>query len=52
MAYCGEEECELAIKEITGGGTARCIYKEIDDGHVCPICGKPAHIVAYFAKAY
>lgn len=51
MAYCGEEECELKIKEITGGGTARCIYKECKEG-VCPICGKENQIVAYFAKAY
>ena len=51
MAYCGEEECELKIKEITGGGTARCIYQECKEG-VCPICGKENQIVAYFAKAY
>ena len=52
MAYCGEEECELKIKELTSGGTARCIYKEGVEGKTCPICGKPATIVAYFAKAY
>lgn len=52
MAYCGKEECELKIKEITQGGTARCILKEIDDERVCPVCGEKASIVAYFAKAY
>ena len=52
MAYCGEEECELKIKELTNGGTARCIYKEGVEGKTCPICGKPATIVAYFAMAY
>ncbi len=52
MAYCGHEDCELKIKEITNGGTARCIYGEIDDDRVCPVCGQKAKIVAYFAKAY
>ncbi len=52
MAYCGEEECELKIKEITKGGTARVIYKEGVEGKTCPVCGRPATVVAYFAKAY
>jgi hypothetical protein len=25
MAFCGKAECELKIKELTNGGTARCI---------------------------
>ncbi len=52
MAYCGRPECELKVKELTNGGTARCIYNEIDDGSKCPICGEKSKIVAYFAKAY
>ena len=53
MAFCGSIECEDRIKEITHGGTARCIYsEEVEDGKVCPVCGKKANIVAYFAKAY
>ena len=53
MAFCGEMECEDTIKELTKGATARCICKEeVKDGEVCPACGKPAKIVAYFAKAY
>ena len=53
MAFCGSIECEDRIKEITRGGTARCIYsEEVEDGKVCPVCGKKANIVAYFAKAY
>ncbi len=53
MAFCGEAECELKIKEVTCGGTARCIYKDLaDEGTACPVCGKPAKIIAYFAKAY
>ena len=53
MAFCGEEECELKIKEVTGGGTARAIYKEeVPEGTMCPVCGKKATMVVYFAKAY
>ncbi len=53
MAFCGGMECEDKIKEITHGGTARCIYSyEVKDGAVCPVCGKKATMVAYFAKAY
>ena len=53
MAFCGKEECELKIKELTNGGTARCIAEEVvKDGAKCPICGEKATIVAYFAKAY
>jgi prolyl-tRNA synthetase len=53
MAFCGEAECELKIKELTNGGTARCIYQDsVPDGVLCPVCGKPAKMVVYFAKAY
>ena len=53
MAFCGGEECELKIKEITKGGTARAIYKEeVPEGTLCPVCGKPATMVVFFAKAY
>jgi len=53
MAFCGSMECEDRIKEITNGGTARCIAVDhLDDGSVCPVCGKKNTLVAYFAKAY
>ena len=53
MAFCGDPECEDRIKEITHGGTARCIASyEVKDGVTCPVCGKKANIIAYFAKAY
>ena len=53
MAFCGSIECEDKIKEITAGGTARCIYKEnLEDGPLCPVCGKKSKLIAYFAKAY
>ncbi|MCR5490667.1 MAG: proline--tRNA ligase [Bacilli bacterium] len=53
MMWCGDEACENKVKEITNGGTARCMpfdEKPFDD--VCPICGKKASKVVYFAKAY
>lgn len=53
MAFCGDAECELKIKEITNGGTTRCIYKDsVPEGTLCPACGKPAKMIVYFAKAY
>jgi Prolyl-tRNA synthetase len=53
MAFCEKEECELKIKELTNGGTARCLAKEIPaPGTKCPVCGEEAKVVAYFAKAY
>lgn len=52
MMWCGDEECEVQIKEETGA-TSRCICDEEEPlGDVCPICGKPAKHVVYFAKAY
>ena len=53
MAFCGDMECEDKIKELTKGGTTRCIYKEeVPEGTVCPCCGKKATMIVYFAKAY
>lgn len=52
MMWCGDEECEVKIKEDTGA-TSRCIKEDEEPfGDVCPICGKPAKKVVYFAKAY
>ena len=52
MMWCGDENCEVKIKEDTGA-TSRCIKEEEKPfGDVCPICGKPAKKVVYFAKAY
>lgn len=52
MMWCGDEACELKIKEDTGA-TSRCIKEEEEAfNDVCPICGKKAKHVVYFAKAY
>ena len=50
--WCGDEACELEIKEKTGA-TARCMpfeQEHISDKCVC--CGKPAKTMVYWGKAY
>lgn len=50
--WCGSEECEDKIKELTGAGS-RCIPFEqeiLSDKCVC--CGKDANTMIYWGKAY
>ena len=50
--WCGSEECEDKVKEITGVGS-RCSpfeQHEISDKGVC--CGKPAKKMVLWGKAY
>ncbi len=50
--WCGDEECEAKVKELTGAGS-RCMPLEqehIDDKCVC--CGKPAKALVVWGKAY
>ena len=50
--WCGEEACELKIKEDTTA-TSRCMpfeQEKITDTCVC--CGKPAKTMVYWGKAY
>ena len=50
--WCGDEECEDKVKELTGVGS-RCIPMEqevLSDKCVC--CGKPAKKLVYWGKAY
>ena len=52
MMWCGNQECEDKIKELTNA-TARCLpFNQIPNGDVCPVCGKKASKVVLFAKAY
>lgn len=51
--WCGSEECEKKIKDMTGGVTSRCIpeeQKHLSDNCIC--CGKPARSMVYWGKAY
>lgn len=50
--WCGEEACEIRMKE-EAGMTSRCMpfaQEHLDD--VCPICGKPAKKMIYWGVAY
>ncbi len=51
--WCGDEACEEAIKELTGGVTSRCISEEQEHiSDVCVCCGKAAKHMVYWGKAY
>ena len=50
--WCGELDCELAMKE-KAGMSSRCIpfnQEHLDD--VCPVCGRPAKCAVYWGVAY
>ena len=50
--WCGDEACEIAIKEQTGM-PSRCIpFEQEHIGDVCPVCGKPAKHMVLFGIAY
>ncbi len=52
MMWCGDQACEDKIKELYQA-TARCIpFDQIPFDEVCPVCGKKAKKVVFFAKAY
>ena len=52
MMWCGDEECEIAIKEKLNA-TSRCMpFDQQQFMDTCPICGKKAKYVVYFARAY
>ena len=52
MMWCGNQDCENKIKEDTNA-TARCMpFDQVTFDEVCPVCGKKAKYVVYFAKAY
>ncbi len=50
--WCGDEACELKIKEDTTA-TSRCIpFEQEKISDVCICCGKPAKHMVYWGKAY
>jgi len=52
MMWCGNQACEDQIKEETNA-TARCIpFHQEHLTDTCPVCGKLAKMLIYFAKAY
>lgn len=52
MMWCGEQQCEDKIKELTTA-SARCMpFNQIPFDDTCPVCGKKAKKIVLFAKAY
>lgn len=50
--WCGSQECEDKIKELTGA-TARCMpFKQEKLADTCVCCGKPAAKMVYWGRAY
>ena len=50
--WCGDEECELKIKE-DAGLSSRCIpYEQEHLSDTCVCCGKPAKHMTYWGVAY
>ena len=50
--WCGDEECEDKVKELTGVGS-RCIpFEQEALSDTCICCGKPATKMLYWGKAY
>lgn len=50
--WCGDEACELKIKEDTTA-TSRCIpFEQEHLADTCVCCGKPAQKMVYWGKAY
>ncbi|MBQ7377316.1 MAG: proline--tRNA ligase [Clostridia bacterium] len=50
--WCGELECELALKE-KADVTSRCMPFDAEPvGDKCVCCGKPAKTLVYWGKAY
>ncbi len=50
--WCGDEECEDKVKELTGVGS-RCIpFDQENISDTCVCCGKPAKKMLYWGKAY
>ena len=50
--WCGEQDCEQAMKE-KAGMSSRCMpLKQERIAEVCPICGRPAKHMIYWGVAY
>ena len=50
--WCGDEACELKMKE-EAGLSSRCMpFEQEQLSDVCPVCGKPAKTMVYWGVAY
>jgi prolyl-tRNA synthetase len=51
-AWCGSEDCEAKVKEVTTA-TSRCMADEaVAAGAKCVVCGKDARHLVFWGKAY
>jgi prolyl-tRNA synthetase len=50
--WCGDEACEIRMKE-EAGVSSRCMpFQQEHLGDTCPVCGKPAKHMIYWGVAY
>jgi len=49
---CGDDACEIKVKEETGGTIRNIPFEQENLGEVCAVCGKPAKHMVLFAKSY
>ena len=50
--WCGDEACELKMKELAGV-SSRCMpFEQEHLGEVCPVCGRPARKMIIWGVAY
>lgn len=50
--WCGSEECEDKVKEVTGATSRNIPFKAAEQKTTCLCCGKPAKHTVVFARAY
>jgi prolyl-tRNA synthetase len=50
--WCGDEECETAIKDETGASTRCMPFNQEHIADTCVHCGKTAKKMVYFGRAY
>ena len=50
--WCGDDECEDKVKEVTGVGSRCMPLDQTPIGEKCVCCGRPAKHLVYWGKAY
>jgi len=50
--WCGDADCERAVKDGTGATIRNIPFDQPDDPGRCIFCDEPAKYVVYFARAY
>ena len=52
IMWCGDEACELKLKELYQATARAMPFNQIPFGDTCPLCGKVAKKVVLFGRAY